>query len=157
MWCVNKGIPLYRYFMGSLFFKSNKREWMNYSNLVLTRVSSLSFGKLNWSWSVKIETAHFCEIGIKERGYGQDALKGKEPGWTLEGGEGGAEPSHDRKHSYFKIGSESRAQIDDALSKELHHPIMSKLWDSETEPTYRYRPFSGQINNCTYISINQCL
>ena len=50
---------------------------------------------------------------------------------------GGPEPSHDGKHSNLKIGTESRVQIADALGKELHHPIMSNLWDSEAGPTDR--------------------
>ena len=35
----------------------------------------------------------------------------------------------------LNIGTESRVQIADALGKELHHPKMSKLWDSKTGPT----------------------
>ena len=55
---------------------------------------------------------------------------------NLGGGKrGGTEPSHDGKHRSLKIGTESRVQIDDALGKELHYPLMSKLWDSKTEPT----------------------
>ena len=53
------------------------------------------------------------------------------------GGRGGAEPSHDGKHRSLKIGTESRVQIANALGKELHYPLMSKLWDSKTGPTDR--------------------
>ena len=41
------------------------------------------------------------------------------------------------KHSNLNIGTESRVQIADALGKELHHPKMSKLWNSEAGPTDR--------------------
>ena len=79
--------------------------------------------------------------GRKERGYGQDALEGKEPGWILERGKrekGGTRTITDGKHSNLNIGKEYRVQIADALGKELHHPKTSKLWDSKNGPTYRY-------------------
>ena len=77
------------------------------------------------------------------------ALEGKEPGWILEGGKRrGPEPSRTGININLNIGTEYRVQIADALGKELHHPIMSNLWDSETGPTYRlfYRAIlSGQF------------
>ena len=53
------------------------------------------------------------------------------------GGEGGTRTITDGKHSKLNIGTEPRVHIADALGKEIHHPIMSKLWDSETSPTDR--------------------
>ena len=50
----------------------------------------------------------------------------------------GPETSRTGIHRNLKIGTESRVQIADALGKELHHTLMSKLWDSETSPTDRY-------------------
>ena len=58
----------------------------------------------------------------------------------MEGGErekGGTRTITDGKHSNLNIGTESRVQIADALGKELHHPILSKLWNSETGHTDR--------------------
>ena len=56
----------------------------------------------------------------------------------MEGGERrGPEPSRTGIHRNLNIGTESRVQIADALGKELHHPIMSKLFDSEAGPTDR--------------------
>ena len=37
----------------------------------------------------------------------------------------------------LNIGTESRVQIADALGKELYHPKISKLWDSDTGLTDR--------------------
>ena len=57
---------------------------------------------------------------------------------NLGGGERrGPEPSQTGIHRNLNIGTESRVQITDALGKELHHPKMSKLWDSKTGPTDR--------------------
>ena len=71
----------------------------------------------------------------------------------MEGGKGGVpEPSHDRKHRNLKIGTESRVQIADALGKELHHPLMSKLWDSKTGPTYRH---AAQANASLFTKMQQ--
>ena len=53
------------------------------------------------------------------------------------GGKGGTITITDGKHSNLNIGKESRVQIANAMGKELHHPIMSKLWNSETGPTDR--------------------
>ena len=49
----------------------------------------------------------------------------------------GPKPSHDGKHRNLKKGTESRVQIADALGKEIHHPLMSKLWNTETGPKDR--------------------
>ena len=59
---LTKVIPPYRYFMAYLFIKSEQNEWMRYANFVLAVVSSLSFGKLNFSWEVARETAPFCDF-----------------------------------------------------------------------------------------------
>ena len=48
------------------------------------------------------------------------------------------ETSRTRIHRHLNIGRESRVQIADALGKELHHPKMSKLWDSKNGPTDRH-------------------
>ena len=53
------------------------------------------------------------------------ARRGPEPAWT-------------GINRNLNIGTESKVQIYNALGKGLHHPKMSKLWDSETGPTDRY-------------------
>ena len=57
----------------------------------------------------------------------------------MEGGERrGPETSRTGTHRNLNIGTESRVQIANALGKELHHSIMSKLWDSEAGPIDRH-------------------
>ena len=68
---------------------------------------------------------------------GKMPWRASNPGESWRGGEGETRTITDGKHRNLNIGTESRVQISDALSKELHHPIMSKLWDSEAGPTYR--------------------
>ena len=59
------------------------------------------------------------------------------------GGKGGDQNHHGRDtNRNLNIWIESRVQIADALGKELHHPKMSKLWDSKTGPTDR--PYCGE-------------
>ena len=56
------------------------------------------------------------------------------------GGKEGTRTITDRNtNRNLNIGTESRVQIADALGKELQHPKMSKLWDSETGPTTTIR------------------
>ena len=65
----------------------------------------------------------------KERGEGND-LKGKNPGESWRGGKRkGPEPSQKGIHRILKIGTESRGNNSLCSGLELHHPIMSKLWD----------------------------
>ena len=54
------------------------------------------------------------------------------------GGRRGPEPSRTGIYRNLNIGTESRVQIADALFKEIRHPIMSKLWESETGPTDKH-------------------
>ena len=58
---------------------------------------------------------------------------------NLEGGgkEGTRTITDGNTNRNLNIGTESRVQIVNALGKELHHPKMSTLWDSETGPTDR--------------------
>ena len=67
--------------------------------------------------------------GLKERGDG-NALKGKKPGesWR-EGKRKGPEPPRKGIHRIIKIGTEYRGNPSLCSGLELHHPIMSKLWD----------------------------
>ena len=51
------------------------------------------------------------------------------------GGRKGPESSWTGIHRNLNVGTESRVQIADSLGKELRHPKMSKLWDSNTGPT----------------------
>ena len=67
--------------------------------------------------------------GRKERGDG-NALKGKNPGESWRGGgKEGPEPSRKGIHRNLNIGTESRVNISLCSGMELHHPIMSKLWN----------------------------
>ena len=70
------------------------------------------------------------EKGRKERGDGQDVLESKAPGRISEG-ERRKEPKiiSDGKHRILKIGTESRGNHSLCSGLELHHPIMSKLWN----------------------------
>ena len=76
--------------------------------------------------------------GRKERGDRKDALEGKTR-VNLGGGEkeGTRTITAGNTNRNLNTGTESRVQIADALGKELHHPKMSKIWDSETGPTDR--------------------
>ena len=68
---------------------------------------------------------------------GKMSWRARNPGESWRGGKGGTRTITDGKHSKLNIGTEPRVHIADALGKEIHHPIMSKLWDSETSPTDR--------------------
>ena len=50
--------------MACLFFKSDLNEWISCANLVMTGLSSLSFGKLNCSWEVAREISPFCNFFV---------------------------------------------------------------------------------------------
>ena len=63
--------------------------------------------------------------------------RARNPGESWKGGKGGTRTITCRKHRNLKIGTESRVQIANAMGKELHHPLMSKIWDSKTGPTDR--------------------
>ena len=79
---------------------------------------------------------------------GKMPWRASNPGESWRGGKrekGGTITITDGKNSNLNIGTESIFQIADALGKELHHPIISKLWDSDTGPTDR------QIVCCTCI------
>ena len=66
-----------------------------------------------------------------ERGDGQDVLKNKAPGRISEGGKGRNQRSSRTGNieTFKKIGPESRGILSLCSGMELHHPIMSKLWD----------------------------
>ena len=68
--------------------------------------------------------------GRTERGDGQDVLKNKAPGRISEGGKR-KEPksSWTGNIESLKIGTESRGIHSLCSGMELHHPIISKLWD----------------------------
>ena len=67
---------------------------------------------------------------------GKMPWRARNPGKSWRGGKGTRNIT-DGKHSNLNIGTESRVQIADALGKELNHPILSKLRNSETGPTDR--------------------
>ena len=78
------------------------------------------------------------EKGRKERGDRNNAPEGKNLGESWRGGKEGTRTiTGGNTNRNLNIGTESRVHIADALGKELHHPKMSKLWDSETRPTDR--------------------
>ena len=67
----------------------------------------------------------------------------------MEGGKGrGPETPRTVIHIHLNIGTESRVLIADALGKELHHPKMSKLWDSKTGPTDISKTMSPRAIMC---------
>ena len=70
------------------------------------------------------------EKGRKERGDGQDVMESKAPGRISEGGER-KEPKSSLTGNIesLKIGTESRGDHSLCSGLELHHPIMSKLWN----------------------------
>ena len=69
--------------------------------------------------------------GRTERGDGQDVLKNKAPERISEGGGKGRNQRSSRTGNIetLKIGPESRGIHSLCSGMELHHPIMSKLWD----------------------------
>ena len=67
--------------------------------------------------------------GQKERRDG-NALEGKNPGDSWRG-EKGSDQNHPRREyiENLNIGTESRGIHSLCLGLELHHPIMSKIWN----------------------------
>ena len=72
---------------------------------------------------------------------GKMTWRARNRGESWRGERGGNITITDGKHSNLNIETESRVQIADALGKELHHPKLSKLWDSEAGPTDRQTSF----------------
>ena len=68
--------------------------------------------------------------GRKERGDGQDVLQARHPDESRRGGKR-KEPKSARTGNIesLKIGTESRGNYSLCSGLELHHPIMSKLWN----------------------------
>ena len=67
--------------------------------------------------------------GRKERG-DRNALEGKNPGDSWMGGKRkGPKPSRKGIHRNLNIGTESRGNLSLCSGLELHHPIISKLWN----------------------------
>ena len=48
----------------------------------------------------------------------------------------------DGKNRNLNIGTDLETNLANDLGKELHHPIISKLWDSEAGPTDRHTVLS---------------
>ena len=69
---------------------------------------------------------------------GKITWRARNPGESWREEKWGTRTITDRKHSNLNIGTDSRVQIANALGKELHHSIMSKLWDSEAGPIDRH-------------------
>ena len=82
--------------------------------------------------------------GQKERGDGQDVLESKAPGRISEGGKR-KEPKiiSDGKHRILKIGTEYRGNHILCSGSELHHSIISKLWNLSGQ-TSRHQMLSNK-------------